>query len=75
LNNGLTLITRTLSNGTIDSTYGNNDIQIFWSGSAAALQSDGKIVIVGSINLGISSAFTVSRFNTTGSLIAVLGDK
>ncbi len=70
-NNNEILIARYLPDGTLDGSYGYNGIvqqQIIGSTSAydAALQSDGKLIIVGTTN--ISALLFVARFTTDGLL-------
>lgn len=62
------LVTRILSNGAIDTTYGNKGYSQFvflYYNVAAALQNDGKIVLVGR---GRSQGFYLVRYNTNGTL-------
>lgn len=63
------------SDGTPDPTFGNNS-QVttnFGANStdqafALALQGDGKLVVVGSADLGASNNFALARYNSNGSL-------
>ena len=63
---GKTLITKTLSNGSLDLTYGVNGFSSVAgiTTNDAAFQSDGKIVIAGSSD----NSFGVVRYNKDGSI-------
>src|SRR5438309_1746802 len=70
--NGYTMLARYCSNGAMDTRFGtggySDPVQIFQS--KAALQSDGKIVVAGSIynnNTG-NVDFALARYNSNGSL-------
>lgn len=62
------------TNGSIDTTFGTNGIVTtnFGSGSDSithlALQTDGKIIAVGSVTIGGSVDFGLARYNSNGSL-------
>ena len=68
------MITKVLSNGSIDSSFGTNGIVKFnfWSYSstinAIAIQADGKIVTGGFADTGAgpTAVFTLARFNSNG---------
>jgi uncharacterized delta-60 repeat protein len=72
--NGTSLITKKLSNGSADATYGINGFSasVSISGPHAAIQADGKIIVVGSVRdrngYTDNSDFAVARFNTNGTL-------
>ncbi|RCJ35362.1 hypothetical protein A6770_16185 [Nostoc minutum NIES-26] len=74
------VITRYNSNGTIDSSFGNNGIVITPVGSISdygysmALQADGKIVVAGYAHNGYQADFAVIRYNTNGSLDTSFGN-
>jgi uncharacterized delta-60 repeat protein len=70
------VIDRRLPDGGIDSTYGKNgsSVPVDMLQPSAALQSDGKLVVVGATTLP-NSAFIVARFNTDGKLDGSFGDK
>ena len=69
-------INRRLADGTIDSTYGKNGFSanVEMINPAAALQSDGKIVVVGATTSG-NSDFIAARFDTSGKFDLSFGDK
>ena len=69
-----TKITRRLSNGDVDASYGNNGYSVVTSMSVttAALQTDGKIVVAGATD-GFSD-FMLARYNTDGTLDASFGN-
>lgn len=69
-------INRRMANGTIDSSYGKNgfSVAVEMIDAAAALQSDGKIVVVGATT-SFGSDFIVARFDTSGKLDAPFGNK
>jgi uncharacterized delta-60 repeat protein len=69
-------INRRLANGTIDSTYGKNGFSanVEMINPAAALQSDGKIVVVGATTTS-NSDFIAARFDTSGKFDLSFGDK
>lgn len=66
--------------GTLDLSFGNGgkvltDIaQSNDEANGVAIQSDGKIVVVGSSSLGSISDFAVLRYNTNGTLDATFGN-
>ncbi len=66
-------ISKRLPNGSLDSSYGydgySSAFNIF--PASAAIQSDGKIVIVGS---GTNSSFNVARLNTNGKIDSGFGN-
>jgi uncharacterized delta-60 repeat protein len=72
--NNKTLVSRRLSNGNADDTYGRNGYSVVVSMyvSCAALQADGKIVVAGTTN-GVSD-FMLARYNTDGSLDPSFGN-
>lgn len=60
------------TNGNLDSTFGNNGIEVNTVGShsisnSILIQSDGKIVVAGSANTGQGQFFFVARYNADGS--------
>jgi uncharacterized delta-60 repeat protein len=69
-----TRLSRRLANGTIDAAYGNNgySVAVSINLSAAALQTDGKIIVAGTRDG--SSDFVLARYNTDGSLDASFGN-
>jgi uncharacterized delta-60 repeat protein len=69
-------INRRLADGTIDSTYGNKGFSanVEMIEPAAALQSDGKIVVVGATTTS-NSDFIATRFDTSGKLDHAFGNK
>ena len=74
LQSGKGIITRRLSNGSIDASYHNNgysDVVSLTLGSAA-IQTDGKIVLAGAATQ--TSGFMVARYNTDGTLDASFGN-
>jgi len=70
------VIDRRLPDGGIDSTYGKNgfSVPVDMVQPSAALQSDGKLVVVGATT-STNSAFIIARFNTDGELDGSFGDK
>lgn len=75
------LLTRFLSNGVVDTTFGNGG-----SGSVAIgtgknyshlllLQNDGKVILAGGAMTGNASDFALVRFNSDGSLDTGFGSK
>jgi uncharacterized delta-60 repeat protein len=69
------IISRYQSDGTLDTTFGNSGFSIFSAGSftddrlyAITLQTDGKIVLVGTTDAGPSSDLLVARLNGNGIL-------
>ncbi len=73
-NNQEIFVRRYNASGTVDTTFGTSGmaslgINANWTFSnAAILQTDGKIMIVGSSYIGTVSVFTLVRFNTNGTL-------
>ncbi|MEU4273310.1 delta-60 repeat domain-containing protein, partial [Streptomyces sp. NPDC026092] len=75
-------LVRYLADGSLDSTFGSGgrvstDIGGFVDNAeAAAVQSDGKIVVAGSSGTGFEECcrFTVARYTATGSLDTTFGD-
>lgn len=67
--------------GSVDSTFGVGGIVVQSLGNvnsrihAIALQPDGKIVTVGSINFGGNQDFTLARFNSDGTLDTSFGNQ
>jgi uncharacterized delta-60 repeat protein len=77
------------ANGSLDTAFGSGGIVLtsfsnnapYGTGveahiNAAALQSDGKIVVAGSVNngvVGVGSTFTVARYNANGTLDTTFG--
>lgn len=74
-----TTLARYNADGTLDQTFGLGgkaivDLSLFGEGaSAVALQSDGKIVVVGYISNGTDANFVVTRFNADGTLDTTFG--
>ncbi len=78
-NDGFILV-RYKTNGELDSTFGSNGIvaTMFENSSASylssiALQSDGKIVATGQVNIGNNQLFGTCRYNMDGSLDSTFG--
>lgn len=70
------LATRYHTNGTLDASFGSGgkvSVGLVGSGRAIAIQTDGKIVIVGNTFVTGVSDFAVVRLNTNGSLDASFG--
>ena len=66
------------ANGTLDASFGTNGKVATSFGTmsdaySVALQSDGKIVVVGTVSNGGFSYFTVARYTTNGSLDTTFG--
>lgn len=66
-------LSRFNSDGSFDNTFGTNGTVVFDAGgeemtSSAVLQSDGKIVVVGSTFISPKYRFFITRFNTNGSI-------
>lgn len=67
-------VVRYKTNGTLDSTFSTDGIAIAPVGTgndvprAMAIQSDGKIVLAGKVNIGSVLNFGLARFNTNGNL-------
>ncbi|HVE59883.1 MAG TPA: FG-GAP-like repeat-containing protein [Pyrinomonadaceae bacterium] len=72
------VIARFNKNGSLDTSFGTNGIVNFPLSSVstfdAELQSDGKIVVVGSVPVGNSRDFLVIRFNSNGTIDATFGN-
>lgn len=70
---GNSLVTRYLSDGTTDISFGDNGTAIYINGGLlhSALQDDGKIILGG--GAGSSSKALLVRYNTNGSLDASFG--
>ena len=64
-------------NGSLDTSFGDNGTVVFpFFGvaiNAAELQSDGKIVVVGSASVNGSVDFFIARFNSNGSIDSTFG--
>ena len=66
-------LARYTSSGTLDASFANGGIQITdfggpWSGgSGVALQTDGRIIVGGSVDDGSQVSYMVARYNTDGS--------
>lgn len=73
-NNQEIFVRRYNASGTVDTTFGTSGmsslgINAKWTiSNAAILQTDGKIMIVGSSYVGTDNVFTLVRFNTNGTL-------
>jgi len=73
-NNQEIFVRRYNPSGTVDTTFGTSGmaslgINAKWTiSNAAILQTDGKIMIVGSSYVGTDNVFTLVRFNTNGTL-------
>ncbi|WP_294819573.1 T9SS type A sorting domain-containing protein [uncultured Flavobacterium sp.] len=72
-NNATLFLKRYNTNGTTDSSFGNNGLTgiagTFWTPITAAIQPDGKIVVSSSSpNSDIAYGFALWRFNTNGSV-------
>jgi uncharacterized delta-60 repeat protein len=72
----MVVINRRLADGGIDSSYGKNgfSVDVEMINPAAALQSDGKIVVVGATT-SFGSDFIAVRFTTDGKLDKTFGNK
>ena len=71
------IVVRYNTDGSLDSTFANAGKFVFSEYSnleAIAVQSDGKILVGGSINTSGSGAFFAARFNNDGSLDNSFGD-
>ena len=74
-------LTRYNTNGSLDNTFGTNGLVTTSIGTSSflsdiALQTDGKIVAVGSSRVGSSqNIFTLCRYNTNGSLDNTFGSE
>jgi uncharacterized delta-60 repeat protein len=78
---GSALLVRYNTNGSLDSSFGNNGFTIHTVGYASdaksiQLQSDGKIITAGGYNESLKSSghFTVSRFTKNGTIDSSFGD-
>ena len=74
------LLARINSNGTLDNSFGLNGIVVPPSSSilrnilySVAIQTDGKIVVAGQINMGTHYDFFVARYLTDGTLDPTFG--
>jgi uncharacterized delta-60 repeat protein len=69
------VINRRLANGSIDSSYGKNgfSVPVNMNQPSAAIQSDGKLVVVGETSQ-VNSEFITARFTTSGTLDASFGN-
>jgi uncharacterized delta-60 repeat protein len=73
-------IARFNSNGTLDNSFGSSGIIIQLIGSgwdlgfSLAIQPDGKILLGGHVDRGISWDFSIARFNSDGTLDTSFGD-
>ncbi len=73
------VIELTAQDGDLDATFGTNGIVITQigtgneSGSALAIQSDGKLIVAGTADAGTDNDFAVVRYNTDGSLDNAFG--
>jgi uncharacterized delta-60 repeat protein len=75
---GNVVVAQLNSNGTLDSTFNNNGFLIinFGHNSAAykvSSQSDGKIVVVGNVNVGGVHQYALARINPDGTLDSSFG--
>jgi uncharacterized delta-60 repeat protein len=74
-------IGRALSNGTLDTSFGTNGTAVTTFPGATsgyangiAIQPDGKIVVVGTVNIsGTFDAWGIARYNTDGTLDSTFG--
>lgn len=73
-------IARFLSNGKLDSTFGTNGLtsisfgnELTSLGYSLALQSNGKILLTGNLNLGQNGNIGTIRFNSNGKLDSTFG--
>lgn len=72
-------ITRLLSTGVLDTSFGTSGLvtngfgTTLASATGVAIQSDGKIVVVGNAFTGASSEYTVARYNADGTLDSGFG--
>jgi uncharacterized delta-60 repeat protein len=72
------LVSRLETDGTVDTSFGINgqvvtDFGRVTLGLGAALQSDGKIVVVGAVGVDNAIDFAIARYNSDGSLDATFG--
>ena len=83
-NNGIVndfALVRYNPNGTLDPSFGNSGIVVSSvrkgdeQFSSVALQPDGKIVVAGNSNDGISNDFALIRYNTNGSYDKIFGNE
>ena len=74
---GIPLLTRYNSDGSLDTTFGNNGIVTnsgIYSGEDVVIQPDGKILVAGDPNARrLNSDFWVTRLNSNGSLDTSFG--
>ncbi|HEX2830379.1 MAG TPA: putative Ig domain-containing protein [Burkholderiales bacterium] len=75
---GLSMIYRLNANGTFDSTFDGDGIRTDSGGSiitikGLALQSDGKIIVAGTVGTSGHYDFGLARYNTDGSLDTAFG--
>ncbi|MBN3924983.1 DUF4347 domain-containing protein [Nostoc sp. NMS4] len=68
------VLVRYNTDGTIDSSFGNGGKVNGTNGYAAAILSDGKIVIAGGANSGTNNDFALARYNSNGSLDTSFGN-
>ena len=74
------VITRVLANGTIDTSFGSAGQVLLFGQTAGdraydvAIQSDGKIVVVGWTGFAVDEQFTVVRLNENGGLDSTFGN-
>ncbi|SHF45536.1 T9SS type A sorting domain-containing protein [Flavisolibacter ginsengisoli] len=68
--NKQTLITHRLTNGALDSAYGEGgySVPVFIREPKAVMQADGKIIIGGTTQTSDKKDFALARFNTDGTL-------
>lgn len=76
--NGSVGLLRLTTNGKFDNTFGNNGFAVavtnrYSDAEAITLQSDGKIIAAGSIDVNSDFTFLLERFLTTGTAIATDG--
>ncbi|HEX6181397.1 MAG TPA: hypothetical protein VFZ47_09130, partial [Chitinophagaceae bacterium] len=74
--NGQAVITRRLSDGSLDATYGTNGYSVPADNMrpvTGAVQNDGKIIVAGTLD-GSSIGFKLVRFNPNGSLDVSFGN-
>jgi uncharacterized delta-60 repeat protein len=74
------VVTRILANGTLDTSFGSAGQVLLFGQTAGdraydvALQSDGKIVVVGWTGFGVDEQFTVVRLDANGGLDSTFGN-
>ncbi len=67
-------LARFTKNGKLDSSFGTNGkIAGAFHGNAVAVQQDGKIIIVGTVNNGANTDFAVARYKLNGHLDKTFG--